>query len=205
MNTPSLIVTVCCIGLGLQCGNPFFPPTGMPAEQTSQRATPQGLLDQLIESYETQRIDLFIDLLPDDGSFQFFIAPDFFDEYKIKYQQLSEARDVRLQFIGQSEYYYYWTQDMEEERHKRLFSKGTSIEFTEKPTLASVREFTDGTDTLAELLVAGGKFEYTWYPDAYTIEVFIVEIAQQVFLINRDSENLWVIRKWYDFSSEAGQ
>ncbi|MBN1578634.1 MAG: hypothetical protein JW913_18870 [Chitinispirillaceae bacterium] len=167
------------------------------------RSTPYGLIDQLVESYEMKRIDLFVDLLPRDGSFQFFIAPDFFNEYRLKYQQLSEQRDTRLNFITQSDYYYYWTQDAEIERHERLF-RYAGIEFLSKPGLESVRKFIDNGDSLAELLVTGGMFVISrFFPD--TVEQYPVSIDRQVFLIKKDPDGLWVIRKWYDFSSGTGE
>ncbi len=201
------ILMILCFVIIIGCRNPFFPPTGTPIDEpvSKQRSTPQGLLDQLIESYEGRRIDLFIDLLPEDGTFRFFIAPDYFDEYTAKYTRLSESRDPRLKFIGQAEYYLYWTQEDEIEKHKRLFSKATNIDFREKPTIESVRKFTDNGDSLAELLITGGCFEYTWYPDAYTIEIFIVNVTQQVFLIRKEKNGLWAIIKWYDFSTGGGQ
>ena len=69
---------VVIIGVFCLCRNPFFPETGPPVDQRSpqQRSTPQGVVDQLIESYESRRIDMFEELQPTDGSFQFFIALD---------------------------------------------------------------------------------------------------------------------------------
>ncbi len=192
-----------CIGLAIQCKIPIGLPTGKPVEQTSLRSTPQGLLDQLIESYETKSIELFIDLLPLDGSFQFFIAPDFFDDYLAQYRNLKEARDERMQFIGQSEYYYYWTQEDEVGSHTHLFTQAKSIEFKDPPALESIRKFTDNGDSLAELLITGGSLEISRDLDIYTTEILTVSITQQVFLIEKDMDGLWVIRKWYDFSKET--
>ena len=188
----------------LQCKNPFLPPIGLPDMQTSPRSTPQGLLDQLIDAYESRSIELFVDLLPKDGTFRFFVAPDFFSEYNAKYRQLSEPRDTRLMFIGQSDYYLYWTQDDEIERHKRLFSNATDIDFKEKPAIESVREFVDKGDSLAELKLIGGVLEVSRFKELYTVEIFIVQISEQVFLIKKEADGLWVIIKWYDFSTGAG-
>ena len=185
------------------CRNPFLPETGTPIDirTPEQRSTPQGVVDQLIESYESRRIDLFKDLLPVNGSFQFFIAPNFFNDYVAKYQQLSEARDERLQFIGQSEYYYYWTQTEEVEGHDRLFSQAERIEFIDKPALESIRAFTDKGDSVAEVLLTGGNLQIGRWIDVDTVELFTVPIERQVFLLEKDAKNLWIIRKWYDFST----
>ncbi|MCX7726079.1 MAG: hypothetical protein N2053_04445 [Chitinispirillaceae bacterium] len=189
----------------LLCKNPFFPPSGVPQELHPQslRSTPQGVIEQLIESYESRRIDLFKDLFPEDGSFKFFVAPDFFNDYLTKYQKLSETRDERLKLIGQYEYYYYWTQDAEIESHTRLFSQAASIRFIGKPMVESIRKFTDNNDSLAELLVTGGILEIGKYIDVDTIEIFTANISRQVFLVGKDSKNLWVILKWYDFSGNG--
>jgi len=196
------VMAIFCIVI--QCKNPFLPPVGDPVEEriTGQRSTPQGVVDQLIESYETLSIALFRDLMPDDGSFRFFIAPDYFDDYVISMhgETLFESRDERLQFIGQSEYYYYWTQASEIERHTRLFSQIDRIEFVSRPGLESVREFEYGGDTLAELLVTGGAFMNFRSLPGDTVEQYSVSIDRQVFLLGKDAEKLWIIRKWYDFS-----
>lgn len=189
----------------LSCKNPFFPPSGEPQEihSKSLRDTPQGVIEQLIQSYESRRIDLFKDLLPEDGSFKFFVAPDFFNDYLTKYQKLSETRDERLKLIGQYEYYYYWTQDAEIESHTRLFSQAASIRFIGRPVVENIRKFTNSNDSLAELLVTGGILEIGRYIDVDTIEVFTVNISRQVFLVGKDSKALWVILKWYDFSGNG--
>lgn len=199
------ISTMLLLCLLVQCRNPFVPPTGEPIQfpVTGQRSTPQGLLDQLIESYELMRIDLFKDLLPTDGSYRFFVAPDFLTEYQLRSEQLSEVRDARLQFIGKSDYWYYWTQKEEVERHTLLFSRVTNIKFDIKPGLGTVREFVDGGDSLAELLISGGHFTISIVsPD--TTNNYPVDVGKQVFLIQKDQNHRWVIRKWYDFSGTGG-
>lgn len=186
------------------CGTPFLPETDVPIERpvdAGLRSTPQGVIEQLIESYETRRIELFKDLLPTDGSFQFFITPDYFDDYVVKYPRLSETKDERLNYIGDG-IFNYWTQERELENHDKLFSRVDEIEFVDKPTI-EVRTFSDNGDSLAELLATGGMMKIT---DDKVDSIFIynVKIEKQVFLLKRDAENLWVIRKWYDFSREGG-
>jgi hypothetical protein len=189
----TLFIVMLC--MAMHCSNP-------PESRTiGQRSDPQGLIDQLIESYETRNIDLFIDLFPHDNSFRFYISPDFYEEFRTKYQPLSEVRDTRLLFIGQSEYYYYWTQDVEIEQHRQLFSHAHSIEFTSKPAIESVRKFIDNGDSVAELRVTGGFLEVGTSTND-TVDIYPVAIEQQIFLIIKDTLNSWVIRKWYDFSSE---
>ena len=185
------------------CGSPFLPETDVPPEQPvdlHMRSTPEGVITQLIESYETRTIELFTDLFPDDSSFQFFIAPDYFSDIDIsKYD--SEERDQRLLHLVDNKY-YYWTQTREIVNHISLFDRMDEIEFVDKPTL-EVRKFTDNGDSLAEVLATNGEMEI--YDDQGTkIYVYHVKIEKQVFLMRKEPDNLWVIRKWYDFSREGG-
>ena len=194
------VLLVFCL-LTLSCRNPYMPPTGVPITTNQMRVTPQGVINQLIESYEKRQITLYQDLFPKDGSFRFFVAPAFITDNPTKYQKLSETRDPRLKYIGQSPYYYYWTQVQEVESHRKLFSQAASIEFVEKPVVQSVDKFVDGGDSLAEGVVTGGYLEISRQLDVTTIEYLSSSIGQQVFLMQKDDEDLWVISKWYDFSS----
>jgi hypothetical protein len=183
------------------CRSSFFPETGEPIEGllSELRATPQGLLDQLIESYEDKQIELFSDLLPRDGSFRFFISPGYFTGYSTRYQQLREPRDARLQFLEEYDFFYYWSQQNEIENHEKLFSQAYSIEFKNKPALESVRKFVDNNDSMAELLITGGNLEIK-KDMGEIIEIYATTVDRQVFLIRKEADGLWVIVKWYDFS-----
>ena len=185
------------------CRNPFIWDVPPDIHSDALRATPQGVLEQIIASYEGRQIDLYEDLFPKDGSFRFFVAPAFLDSNFEKYKQFREVRDTRLQFIGQSEYYYYWAQEQEFESHTRLFSRANSIEFVEKPLVESVRKFVDHGDSLAEMLITGGWLEVGVDIDVHTIEVSYTTIQRQVLLLEKDEDDLWVISKWYDFSSNG--
>jgi hypothetical protein len=202
MNSKSIAVMVLLVALfGFGCKNPFLPKTGEPVEEllSDLRATPQGLLDQLIQSYESQQIELFTDLLPKDGSFRFFISPDYFNDYSTRYQQMREPRDPRLLLLEGSDFFYYWSQENEIENHEKLFSQAYSIEFKDKPALESVRKFVDNNDSMAELLVTGGRLEIG-KPVGSIIEIYTTTVDKQVFLIKKNADKLWVILKWYDFS-----
>lgn len=178
-----------------------MPGTGVPVDYHSedQRSTPQGVIEQLIESYESRRIDLFEEILPKDGSFRFFVAPTFHDADKGKYT-LKETRDTRLRHIDQSEYYYYWEQVVEVDAHDRLFTQAERIRFELKPVLSDIRKFIDNGDTAAEVLLEDGELRIGRWVDADTVELYTVPITKQVFLLEKDEDDLWVIKKWYDFS-----
>jgi hypothetical protein len=183
------------------CRNSFLPPTGVPVDRVSDkmRATPQGVLNQLVESYENRQISLYKDLFPKDGSFRFFIAPADFESIGNKYGNI-EKKDSRLKFIGTYDFYYYWTQDIEVESHTRLFSQALSIEFIIKPVVDEYYEFVDGSDVFMEVKITGGILKISRI-NGGIIEVWTTEITRQVFLLKKDEENLWVISKWYDFST----
>jgi hypothetical protein len=202
----TLLLMLCTI-LGLRCDNPFLPPTGTPVKFPSNlpadlRSTPQGLLAQLIESYESMRIDLFTDLLPTDGSFRFFITQGFFSENQDRFRQRSEPPDGRLQYLEAADSYHYWTQTEEIDKHTRMFRSALNIDFKAKPGIESIRRFVDNGDSLAELKITGGEFWLLFSTaEGDSIITNPVAIEKQVFLIQQDAGHRWVIKKWYDFGS----
>lgn len=205
MKFRTLFVAPASLLLLTVCRNPLLPPTGVPVNQSTEapRATPQGVIDQLIDAYENRQIDLYIDLFPKDGSFRFFVAPSFVGDYKARAKDFYEQGDSLLQFVSRSELYYYWTQDKEVQGCTRLFTQAASIEFTEKPVLASVRKFIDNGDSVAEVLMTGGLLDIGQYTDFNVITIYPVEIERQVFKLEKDERNLWVISKWYDLGTSA--
>jgi hypothetical protein len=126
-------VVLCCV---TGCRIPFFPHIGKPDDIPSLRATPGGVITQLINSYEQRRLDLFEDLLPSSGTFRFYVSPSFVPEYQSSgksYVNPAETRDTLLYYIGAFPYYYYWTQDVEVQSHRRLFAQAMSIRFALEP------------------------------------------------------------------------
>jgi len=191
------------IPLFLACNNPFFPLTGLPSQGKAPRSTPDGVLEQLIESYELRRLDLFKDLLPKDRTFQFYVAPSFESVYQSRYNLPQEPRDTTLQYIGESPQYYYWDQASEESRHQNLFSKASEIEFTQKPQIYERRYIkNDAGDTVqAEVKWTGGELLVSAITQGLLVNQ-PVSIETQVFLmVKNNDDNLWVIKKWYDLSS----
>jgi hypothetical protein len=204
-NPSSVSVFLLCIALS--CRNPFFPPTGMPDKVPPLRSTPAGVIKQLIQAYESKDLNLFQDLFPPSKSFQFYVCPTFYvSSYSSRsYVNPPEPRDTRLQNIGEYSYYYYWVQDIEIQSHLKLFKNAESIEFKIKPDVnpGNFRYITNDTgDTVnVEVLMENGeifiKIKTATYSDESTIA-----IEKQVFFLERDADNLWVIRKWYDFGSQ---
>jgi hypothetical protein len=193
------------------CRNPFFPDLGIPDKGSPLRATPMGVITQLINSYEQQRLDLFEDLFPVAGTFRFYVSPSFVSAYQSEaksYVNPPEPRDTMLHdaLIQTYTYYYYWTQGVEIQSHKGLFTQAQSIVFDIKPTVNSgdIRYIVNSTGdtTNVEMLMTGGEIDAVFDLGGGTIDEEIISIENQVFLLERNAGNLWVIRKWYDFGSQ---
>ncbi len=180
----------------ISCGDLFFPKTGNPTFILSRRATPEGVINQLVEAYETQRIELIEEILAD--SFQFYVAPSFESFYSLEYN--SESPDTSLQYIV-SKPYFYWKRKDELYRTKKIFEHTVSAQFLETPYIFRKRyEVSANNDTIGvELQFDKG----TLYLETAGQEYQLVDVNNQVFLLRRDSEGLWVIRKWYDLSTES--
>lgn len=195
---------------GMFCFDPFFPPTGTPGKVTPLRATPEGVIQQLINSYEQLRIDLFEDLLPVSKTFQFYISPSFKDAYSTKsYVNPAEPRDTQLLYIGEDAKYYYWSQETEVRSHKNLFGKAVSIVFKVKPDFnpGAFHYIIDSTGnqkdtTNVEMEVTNGEINIIADLGGVITELPPVAIERQVFFLERDEQHLWVIRKWYDFGRQ---
>jgi hypothetical protein len=197
-----LLAVTCLL---VTCRNPFFPLTGLPDSAPELRATPDGVIDQLVKSYEQRRIDLFEELLPASGTFRFYVSPTFWNAYQSEakyYVNPPEPRDTLLQYIGAFSYYYYWTQDVERQSHKRLFAQALSIRFTNCTVNPGDFRYTidaQGDTTNVEVLMTDGNIAMTFDMGGGTTQDETVWIDKQVFFLERDADNLWVIRKWYDF------
>ena len=187
-----------------KCFNPFFPETGKPTMELYNRFKPDGVISQLVESYESRRIDLFEQLLSE--SFRFYVAPSFntgSSVFVTKYNIEREAPDINLQYIDNSESYFFWTKEPEKESHTKLFKNAEQIKFAIEPIITRKRFITDenGDTVNVELMVEGSEMEIRVKNSDTDVELYTVSIEQQVFYLERDKERLWVIGKWYDLST----
>jgi hypothetical protein len=193
--------------LAVSCRNPFFPPVGVPDISPPLRSTPGGVINQLIKAYEQKRIDLFEDLLPKEKTFRFYVSPRFETYYKIRpYGTIEpEPRDTLLLYTTESSTYYYWGHDQELQSHTKLFNRAESITFKVKPSVSpgKFRYFVNdsGDTTNVELLMEDGEITIMVNISGFTDE-YPIRIDKQVFFLERDAKNLWVVRKWYDFGSQ---
>ncbi|NLL14690.1 MAG: hypothetical protein GX267_14900 [Fibrobacter sp.] len=197
-------ISLFLVGMFLSCENPFLPPTGKPDKTFSLRSTPEGVLKQLIEAYESKRIDLYEELLSD--SFQFYVAPTFISSYQAKYDYDFEGADTMLSFTTGSRF-YYWTKAEEVESHRKLFSsddgKNKEIRFRYAPELTNTRSY--GDSAYIEMMITGGELLIQLSTTGAVIQTveYTIAIEKQVFLLEKDrkDKSLWVIRKWYDLSN----
>jgi hypothetical protein len=194
----------------MACDTLFLPPTGIPEDGPSLRSTPRGTIEYLFRSYENRRIDQFIELLPRNGTYRFFISPDFSDIYAS-----THSTDALLTNIEEGEYhyvrsgsYYYWGHDSEIAKHRRLFDMADVIEFTEYPIIDDERNFRytvtpDGDTTHVELRMTAGEL---CVGQRDTLFCTSKERMIQVFLLEKEIDRrtgnmLWVIKDWFDLDT----
>ena|SRR5690554_397287 len=198
------LVILFLVSLLLYCDNPFLPPSGKPNHSSSRRTNPQKIINQLVESYVNKRIELFIDLLPNDQSYRFYVAPSFESMYQRKYNSShSERPDQFMMHVNTAQNYFYWTQKQEIESHRKMFGDNVNIEFITYPEISEINYIVESdNDTIyAEILTSGGEFIITVSVSQTRAEKYTASIERQVFLLRKDDEGLWTIQKWYDLSS----
>jgi hypothetical protein len=184
----------------LACENPFLPETGPPLETINQRSTPAGIITQLFHSYETQRIELFTDLLSKD--FKFYIASGF-DRTTMTYSGplLSEKPDPFMTYVNTTGLYAYWGYNAEVSSTTKLFSNADRIEIS--PGLTSTFNYicdASGDTSYVEVRVNNVTFEVSRY-EGNLLATYSLENQPQVFLLERGKDRLWVIKKWFDLGS----
>jgi hypothetical protein len=200
----------------LRCFNPFAPATGEPDINSFRRATPDGVLQQLVESYQGLRFDLFCDLFGDGKSFKYYVPQSNVDEMdlsNIKAVATLEMIDTSIPFVDSGSFYYYSTFAEEREIHNKLF-QAISINFYQ-PLVSDSIAYTiipDSTfsssdsimhfDTVAAVVrtrQSGLKISDTLFEqESENTEEFT--LGKQVFCMVRDPGNqkLWIIVKWFE-------
>jgi hypothetical protein len=192
----------------LSCDSLLLPPTGFPEDGPSLRSTPKGTIEYLFRAYEEKRIDLFTELLPKNGTYRFFISPDYSDAYAA-----THSTDAVLERIEEGQYayvkpgsYYYWGHESELAKHRRLFSMADSIKFIEYPVLDEHFKYRidDSNDTAqVEVRTTFGELCIGFRDTLYCTQK---EGQSQVFLLERETDRktgdrLWVIKDWFDLNS----
>jgi len=216
-------IVVC--SLYFHCSNPFFPPTGLPPiEGEKLRSTPEGVIEQLVTSYQEKRLSSFRDLLISREGFRFYVESN-----AINQLQLNNLREVAnnekieggIPFIDSGTNFGYITYDTEIKIHRQLFA-AQSITFITPLRIDSIHyiiesetvpdsdtSFTTTYDTTAAVVRVWEKAQIEiyseWLKDRQSDkrESFKFTIEKQVFYLVRDPEDpsLWVIAKWFELYS----
>ena len=187
----------------ISCDNPFFPDTGLPLKVSNHRLTPSGVISQLFQSYETRRIELFTDVLSKE--FRFYIASGI-DRKKMIYSDtlLSEKPDTFMLFVDKNKIYYSWGYGVEVSSTKKLFTTAEMIEIPSRPAISDIKYIVNssGDTVFAEVKVTDVTFKVSQYENINSLVTYSLENQPQVFLMERDQNKLWVIKKWFDLGSE---
>jgi hypothetical protein len=187
----------------ISCDNPFFPDTGLPLKVSNPRLTPSGVISQLFQSYETRRIELFTDVLSKE--FRFYIASGI-DRKKMIYSDtlLSEKPDTFMLFVDKNKIYYSWGYGVEVSSTKKLFTTAEMIEIPSRPAISDIKYIVNssGDTVFAEVKVTDVTFKVSQYENINSLVTYSLENQPQVFLMERDQNKLWVIKKWFDLGSE---
>jgi hypothetical protein len=198
------------LAAAFSCGSLLLPSVGFPEDVPNLRTTPKGTIEYLFRAYEDKRIDLFIELLPKNKNFRFFISPDYSNEYVA-----TRGPEAAIQTISDSQYhyvrdgnYYYWGHESELAKHRNLFNLADAIEFREYPIIDDERDFRyrvnkDNDTTHVEVRMTSGELCIGFRDTLYCTQK---NGQMQVFLLEREvdrtsGEKLWVIRDWFDLNS----
>ncbi len=190
------------LGCILSCGgrDPFFPPSGA-YSGVPQRSTLQGTMTQFENAYQDISLSLYQDLLPKDGSFEFFVAPGFVPENPVTLTDT--ARDTTMHYNGTSSIYGYWTQDIELKSQYALFQNAGYMEFSTLPDIQyfPIQLDSAGDTLVCEVLMTGGELDIFFNdPDTYPNQAITINCD---FLVVRQPNKLYVIKKWYDLQTSS--
>ncbi|MBD3320533.1 MAG: hypothetical protein GF350_05485 [Chitinivibrionales bacterium] len=209
----------------LSCNNPFFPPLGTSRESGVRRNTPEGLLDQLENSYATRRIALFEDLFSESLGFNYYVPHSVISSLQKLVAQATYALiEDEFAFIDSGDAYEFITYSDEVSIHRNLFRSAEEIIFSPGLTIdsisytlqvrdydtvyaqdslgkvdSSIYELTEIYDTLqAEIRTLGGAQISVRAEELRGIVEF--DIGEQVFILQRDPGDslLWVLVKWFE-------
>jgi hypothetical protein len=189
----------------------FLPPVGLPEEGPNPRSTPMGAIECLFRAYTEKRIDLFTELLPKNGTYRFFISPDYSDAYAA-----AHSTDATIARIEEAQYayvkpgsYHYWGHESELAKHRRLFGMADEIEFAggvypevnERDFRYRIDENNDTAQAEART-TAGWELCMGFRDTLYCTQK---EGQTQVFLLEREADRktgakLWVIKDWFDLN-----
>lgn len=137
MNVPCFAMATAGIVMLLSCNSPFLPPTGPSLMTGSQRSTAQGVVNQLVASYESHNINQFLALL-DPVRFRFYVSPSIVGSLRSLDRNRRESVTDSVFLPGNAGVYTYVTYADERRIHQNLFSEADEISFIVAPRIDSV-------------------------------------------------------------------
>jgi hypothetical protein len=194
------------------CGTPFFPETGVPPAEIIYRSTPEGVVLQLVKSYESRRIDKFEDLLYSEEEFRFYVELN--DDVYSGLNNISTDRTEFVDLDGTYIFdgsYVYLTYDEEKSIHEKLFSQSSAISFDEPLSVMSVL-YLKSLDGSAATDSSGAEYAIVRTDNAsiritsdiimaaYGEQAHSFAVGRQIFYLKKDSEGLWSILYWFELS-----
>jgi hypothetical protein len=177
------------------------------------RATPRGVMQQLITAYQNKKIDLYRDLFSTAQDFRFYVTPLFQSEYLLQsYAKPCEPIDTAYPYIHDlgALYFclYYWTYSEEMRAHERLFQDAGSITFTVGDIQVEYLPNEAGDTARAQVVMDGGTIdifskEYYDNNNDLNVDMSQIVIGRQVFYLKKDPDDptLWVIDRWFDLGN----
>jgi hypothetical protein len=194
------------------CGSPFFPDTGPPLNEQTSRATPEGVVQQLVKSYESRRIDLFEELMYSEQDFRFYVELDLdvsgFTKIMI---DRTETVDLNSDYF-QDGAYVFLTYSEEKLVHQKMFQQATSIFFDERLEVVSVEYLRSlgGGGSVSDSANAGFAVVRTdnasiritadIIKQLYNGEAWSFPVGKQVFYLKKDMDGLWRILFWFELA-----
>jgi hypothetical protein len=198
----------------LSCFNPFFPPIDNPPGSVTNtlRSTPFGIIQQLVNAYQKQDIDLYRELFSIEQDFRFYVLPEFSSSNIITTCERIDTVLCAYIISNNLRCLNYWTYSEEMKSHTHLFERADQITLNCRNIDPSdiryiVNENRETTNV--EVILRGGALTITGKPyfdiegNALQDYYEVADIGQQVFYLEKDPQNssLWVIQKWFDLNS----
>lgn len=187
------------------CFNPFFPKTDVPLSGTYLTSL-DGVIRQLVKSYESNRLDLFKDLFDNQQQFRFYIQSTTAIDTTLHHIPTTRKVYLKEDYIPIGNYMYL---DYSEEMrvHTNLLATDNEIIFTTALRILKKDYIIIVTDTATDTIA--GIIHTDKAKITITSEVLLkalgkrtVEfpIGEQVFYCQRDQNNLWRIKFWYELN-----
>jgi hypothetical protein len=202
--------------LSVQCGTPFFPQTGDPPSEVQLRLTPEGVVQQLVNSYESRRFDLFEELLYSEQDFRFYVELDPNIYTGLTHIQTDRTENVKLNSnYVQNGAYVYLTYSDEVNIHRKLFQNAQDITFDDRLQVVTVEylrslnsdssalDSTNAAYAVVRTDNASIRITADIIDAAYGDPTHVFPVGKQVFYVKKDSDGLWRILYWFELDASS--